>query len=207
MHIYIYIYLHCAHIKAINLLGQKGFFLFWKPTYLGRQKLQMLQDAWHQCEGEWKKSELYKRILDKTTHSERGARVWLTRDQIAKKYDSWKVADEICDNKLADEKTKKELTKWHPDCPNAMRLFLVWDSEIISTQKDLIVEDLFQATDDSDEETTGKRGRVKQEKGESSKKKKKASSCASQSEPEGSEAEESGSESDEKAGHLWGAYK
>ena len=39
----------------------------------------------------------------------------MTRSQIAQKYNSYDIADEICKNKLADEQTKATQTKEHPD--------------------------------------------------------------------------------------------
>ena len=48
-----------------------------------------------------------------------GARVWLTRGQIAAKYGDQQVADEICDAKLLDDSLKDSHTKPHPDAPNS----------------------------------------------------------------------------------------
>lgn len=85
---------------------------------LGKAKLQLLQDAWTECDGEWSRSELYKKILERRTTSKRGARVWLTRAQICRKYESQEMADAVCDGKLADEESKQQFTKPHPDAPN-----------------------------------------------------------------------------------------
>ena len=51
-----------------------------------------------------------------------------------------------------------------------MRLFLVWDSEAISEEKDTVVEDLFEAVeeDSNSEESRGKRKRKKTTKKEAS---------------------------------------
>ena len=43
--------------------------------------------------------------------------MWLTRSQIAKKYDSELTANEICDGKLNDAELKESHTKVHPDAP------------------------------------------------------------------------------------------
>lgn len=86
-------------------------------TISGSQKLQVLQDAWAQCAGEWRKSELFKKFTERTTSSSFGARIWLTRAQIAKKYDSQSIADQICDAKVADPELAATQTKWHPDAP------------------------------------------------------------------------------------------
>lgn len=77
----------------------------------------MLRDAWEQCEGDWQRSALYKRFAQKNTTTQHGARVWLTRSQVAKKYESQSMADKICNAKLQDAETKEKNTKEHPDCP------------------------------------------------------------------------------------------
>ena len=41
--------------------------------------------------------------------------MWLTRQQICKKYGDQKVADCICNGKLADPNVAATQTKWHPD--------------------------------------------------------------------------------------------
>ena len=88
--------------------------------------MQLLQDAWSQCSGEWRHSELYKRMVDRTTHSAHGARVWLTRTQIQKKYDSEQLGNEICDSKLNDAELRKTHTKEHPDAPGVEARILCW---------------------------------------------------------------------------------
>lgn len=81
----------------------------------GHEKLQILVDDWTACSGRWKDSKLVETIRARKSTSVHGSRVWMTRSQIAAKYGSQTVADEICDNKLADENTKETQTKEHPD--------------------------------------------------------------------------------------------
>lgn len=76
-----------------------------------------MQDAWSQCAGIWKKSELYKKIVERKKTTAHGARLWLTRGQLVEKYRDEHMANVICDGKLADEELKKTHTKRHPDCP------------------------------------------------------------------------------------------
>lgn len=83
----------------------------------GSARLQVLQDAWSQCAGIWKQSQLYKKIVERKKTTAHGARLWLTRGQLVEKYRSQQMADVICDGKLADEELKKTHTKRHPDCP------------------------------------------------------------------------------------------
>ena len=82
----------------------------------GREKLQVLMDEWMSCGGKWKQSAFYKRCTDRTTHSERGARVWMTRQQISNKYQSDDVANRICQQKIDDPELYRTQTKSHSDC-------------------------------------------------------------------------------------------
>ncbi|CAL1144024.1 unnamed protein product [Cladocopium goreaui] len=152
-------------------------------------KLQLLQDAWTACAGEWRRSELYLKIVESRKTSAHGARVWLTEPQIAAKYSSPEMAREICQAKLSDPELSQTHTKAHPDCPSGMRLYLVWDSEGISETTDTVVEDIFQCVDDSDSEAPRKKSLVKR---------KREPSSSTKSSKESSE-EESASSSDRKA--------
>jgi len=143
------------------------------------EKLQILVDDWTACSGRWKDSKLVETIRARKSTSVHGSRVWMTRSQIAAKYGSQTVADEICDNKLSDENTKETQTKEHPDSKlEAMRLFLVWDSEGVSEKADVVVEQLFEAidADDSGSESSGDKKRRKQK---TQKKRKRSSSSGS----------------------------
>lgn len=77
-------------------------------------------DAWESCAGEWKKSTLYQKLSCKTTNRSYGARVWLTKNQIAAKYgggeEGMKIAEKICQAKL-DPEVAATHVKWHPDAP------------------------------------------------------------------------------------------
>ena len=73
-------------------------------------------DEWLSCGGRWTESTFYIRATERSTHSTRGARVWLTRDQIAEKYKSREIANMICDQKLSDPEAFRTQTKLHPDC-------------------------------------------------------------------------------------------
>ena len=77
----------------------------------GKEKRAVLHDAWEQCEGEWKRSALYKRFAEKNTTTQHGARVWLTRSQVARKYESQSMADKICNAKLQDAETKEKTAR------------------------------------------------------------------------------------------------
>ena len=79
----------------------------------------MLVDEWISCKGEWKQSKLYERMVAKKSCRKHGARVWMTKGQIAQKYSDKAVAEQICAAKMADEATRDSQTKPHPDLPDS----------------------------------------------------------------------------------------
>ena len=107
-----------------------GWFLYANASP-GSEKLQVLQDAWTECAGDWKRSSLYLKMTNRTTSTSHGARTWLTRQQLTKKYDSADIAAEICDAKDKDPELRKSHTKPHPDAPGVeagnLLSWRVWD--------------------------------------------------------------------------------
>ena len=76
-------------------------------------------DEWVSCKGTWKNSKLYEKMTARKSVRTKGARVWLTRQQLATKYGDPEVAREICDSKLSDPEIKDSHTKPHPDAPHS----------------------------------------------------------------------------------------
>ena len=74
-------------------------------------------EEWMSSKGNWKESKLYQHMTLKKMERTHGARVWLTRSQLVKKYDSEEIADDICNTKLTDAELYESHTKPHPDCP------------------------------------------------------------------------------------------
>lgn len=74
-------------------------------------------DEWVSCKGSWKSSKLYEKMTARKSVRTKGARVWLTRHQLAAKYNDAEVAREICESKLSDPELKETHTKPHPDAP------------------------------------------------------------------------------------------
>ena len=119
----------------------------------GSAKLQLLQEAWLQCEGKWTSSNLYKRIANKETVSEKGAQVWLTKTQIARKYESEELALEIISAKENDPALSQSHVKPHPDCPGnkarywslMMLMILVFlaDSKLMNIFDSIMVYDYY----------------------------------------------------------------
>lgn len=85
----------------------------------GSQQLQVLLDEWITCKGEWSRSTLCERMTASKSVRKHGARVWLTRSQIAAKYNDHNVAMEICSAKLDDPAIRETQTKPHPDAPES----------------------------------------------------------------------------------------
>lgn len=83
----------------------------------GKAKLQVLQDAWTECQGNWSTSNFYKKITGRSTVSEQGCRRWMTRAQLVRKYDSSDYADHIIAAKNRDEELRETHVKDHPDAP------------------------------------------------------------------------------------------
>lgn len=97
---------HAAH-DSINLF---------MPSQ-GSQKLAVLKEEWLACAGVWKSSALYKKMKQSSKTSNHGARLWLTKTQIAAKYSSMEVAQAIVDAKLADAELRESQVREHKDCP------------------------------------------------------------------------------------------
>lgn len=144
---------------------------------LGSQKLGILQEQWLSCEGHWRESALYKKLLEKTTHRRFGSRKWLTKPELAMKY-SMEVAEAIIAAKHADPELSKSQIRKHPDCPDVLQYY-VWDQEGDEETHDEIVETMFEARDVDKEDGRKKRKwssssrSVKKSKKSKSKKKKK----------------------------------
>ena len=118
-------FIHSTVKRATNVISIYDiWWIDWSSYSRGSAQLQVLLDEWTQCSGQWQKSTLFERMTAKKSCRKHGARVWLTRSQIATKYGDQKVADEICDGKLLDESLKETHTKPHPDAPNSKARFV-----------------------------------------------------------------------------------
>ena len=117
----------------------------WHILLWGKAQLQVLQDAWTECEGNWRTSSFYKKITGRSTVSEQGCRRWMTRAQLAKKYDSLDYADHIIAAKNQDEELRATHTKDHPDAPGVKAGSMgcgIWDAAglkfVLETSDDLL---------------------------------------------------------------------
>jgi len=84
--------------------------------------MQSVYERWLSCGEDWRRSSWAVNLAQTTTENRKGARRWMTKSQIAKKYDSEEIADEIVEQKMLPEFTHQR--KAHPDLPNRVDTFL-----------------------------------------------------------------------------------
>ena len=93
------------------------FDLFW-----GLVEMQNIYEKWLSCGENWQKSTWCISLTTTSTSSRRGARRWMTFQQISAKYSSDEIAQEIVDQKMTDD--FEEHRKPHPDLPHRTETFL-----------------------------------------------------------------------------------
>ena len=79
-------------------------------------RLAILMEQWTACEGHWTQSSFYKQLKVSKKHRQRGARKWMTFEEIAAKYHSERVATRIVESKEADPELSKTQIRDHLDC-------------------------------------------------------------------------------------------
>jgi hypothetical protein len=169
--------------------------------------MAILFEEWVGCSENWKSSTFLVRMRERTKESQRGARRWLTQADIAAKYsagrtleEAKRIAQEIVDGKETDHHMRTHHIRPHPDAPTntSMRLFLIWDESLETTEKDSIVESLFQCKGEDDQERGRKR--KKDSKGKSKKRSARTSSSSGSSDSNGdSDSSSSSSHAKKKA--------
>lgn len=78
--------------------------------------MQELYERWLSCGEEWSRSSWVTSLASSVTRSARGARRWMTKEQIKIKYNSSEIADEIVAAKMGPEHAASR--KPHPDVPH-----------------------------------------------------------------------------------------
>ncbi|CAK9008008.1 unnamed protein product [Durusdinium trenchii] len=134
------------------------------------RKLQLLFEQWVSASEKWSSSSLVISMKQRHQRRHKGGRRWLTKAQIAIKYNSKELAEEICHHKESDEYLRSTETKPFPDKPGLL-LYLVWDEEYVSEERDEVLEQLYELRDDSEP-----RQSKKDKKNESGKSKRKSES-------------------------------
>lgn len=153
------------------------------------RKLQLLFEQWVSASEKWSSSSLVISMKQRHQRRHKGGRRWLTKAQIAIKYNSKELAEEICHHKESDEYLRSTETKPFPDKPGLL-LYLVWDEEYVSEERDEVLEQLYELRDDSEP-----RQSKKDKKNESGKSKRKRSSSSRSSGDSGSCNDDSSSSS------------
>ena len=78
--------------------------------------MQEIYEKWLSCGEDWRQSSWAVSLCSTTTENRRGARRWMTKAQIARKYEDPSIADEIVESKMQPEFSHHR--KPHPDLPN-----------------------------------------------------------------------------------------
>ena len=87
--------------------------------------MQVVYERWLSCGEDWRRSSWAVNLTQTTTENRKGARRWMTRSQISKKYESDEIADEIIEQKMQPEFAHQR--KPHPDLPQRLVTFLIYD--------------------------------------------------------------------------------
>lgn len=85
-------------------------------TYWGIAAMQEVYERWLSCGEDWKKSSWALSLEKTSTERRKGARRWMTKSQIERKYESKEIAQEIVASKMAPECEHQR--KRHPDLPH-----------------------------------------------------------------------------------------
>ena len=136
-YIYINVYARChfskfctyAHgIRKIIMIACNNSmicFFLWN-IYQGTEKLALLQEQWESCKGDWSKSEFLVQLRESSATRKRGCRAWMTRAQVAAKYQNdWELANQICDDKKDDPHGEGKTWKRNPDAPRSEVAWLI----------------------------------------------------------------------------------
>ena len=131
--------------------------------------LQVLWEQWIQADGEWDKSQLVVQARSSVSGSKTGARRWMLRQDIIKKYgNDESIADELIRKKESDPHLRKTQCRDHPELPERadLRLYLCWDESYETDKEDFVVEQLLKCA----QKDTHGRGRSREKKSHKSSK-------------------------------------
>ena len=133
------------------------------------EKNSVMFEAWLNCGGNWKQSQLYINCKTKNTSKRKGVRKWMLRKDIEAKFGE-ENAEAIVLRKLGDEKLRETEVKKHPDLPDSvdMMQFLIFDSEEEIEQEEEVMEMLYKLAEGPDSQSS-----MSYDDDSSSKKKKK----------------------------------
>ena len=79
------------------------------------EKLQLLQEQWTACQGQWRQSDFWIQLKRKKRNRKFGSRRWLMRSEIASLFGSDSVAQEIIDAKMCDAEVRASQVRANPN--------------------------------------------------------------------------------------------
>ena len=106
----------------------------------GSDKNSILFEAWLECGGLWKKSQLYISCRHSNSKKRRGVRKWLTAKEIIAKFGQ-ESGQAIMDRKLADPELMEKEVRDHPENPGDpnLRQFKILDlDEEVDCEEELM---------------------------------------------------------------------
>ena len=142
--------------------------------------MQVLFEQWLSANEDWSSSTLVLSMRSSQGFSKRGSRRWMTRDEIASKYNGcYETADEIISEKVKNATNRAQCVRAHPDLPanKKMEQYLCYDESTETDSEDTVVSSLFECRDEG------------KGKSHSKKSKRKRSSSTSDSSDDTSESE------------------
>ena len=126
--------------------------------------------------------------------SKTGARRWMLRADIVKKYGCEVTADELIHAKESDPALRRTQVRDHPELPKRadLRLYLCWDESFKTDTEDVLISKMLEV---SRKDSHG-RGRSKDRKKKDKRKRRRRSTSSSKSSPSSSSSQSSKSSQD-----------
>ena len=142
------------------------------------EMLQVLYEQWVQAGGKWESSQLVIQARTSIKGSKTGARRWMMRSEIVKRYGCEETADELILAKESDPTLFRTQVRNHPELPHRtdLRLYLCWDESYETDTEDVLITKMLEVA-----QNDSRRGRSKDRKDHKKKDKKKRKRSTSSS--------------------------
>jgi len=143
------------------------------------EMLQVLYEQWVQAGGKWDSSQLVIQARTCIKGSKTGARRWMMRSEIVKRYGCEATADELILVKESDPTLLRTQVRNHPELPHRrdLRLYLCWDESYETDTEDVLISKRLEVA----QKDSPRRGRSKEKKDHKKKDKKRKRSTSSSS--------------------------
>ena len=143
------------------------------------EMLQVLYEQWVQAGGKWDSSQLVIQARTCIKGSKTGARRWMMRSEIVKRYGCEATADELILVKESDPTLLRTQVRNHPELPHRrdLRLYLCWDESYETDTEDVLISKMLEVA----QKDSPRRGRSKEKKDHKKKDKKRKRSTSSSS--------------------------